>query len=425
MEKAVIFGCGQSAREYGGLIREQFEVIAYSCNRPEKWGQELNGLTILEPARIPEDAAIVVASDRYYPEIIYGLEQQGRSENIYTVIHGHIIRYFPSAAREGQWAFEFPQLEAVPSELQADISGLCNSKCQYCPFHSEFANYPYPLQLMDEKVLDRIILQAHDIKTFKTLTFVGNGEPMTHPRWNEYATRILQECGSIKEFVMYTNGMLLTRENVEKLSRLPARKIRLFISIDGISPEDCEYWRKGEKFPVIQENVNEAWEILGCQANLDVEFVVRGSVVLPHFVDVSSPAAVKSFLEESQQWRKEMFPFAAHANVFAYPYANQIPGTKTVAASMFPYATTCFNLFSLVPIAANGDILSCPCGPMTKNETGYIVGNIMEDDLLHVFYHNQDLLQMRNDLLNNRRPRQCGSCAGIGASKQLCLQRTE
>ena len=124
MEKAVIFGCGQSAREYGGLIREQFEVIAYSCNRPEKWGQELNGLTILEPARIPEDAAIVVASDRYYPEIIYGLEQQGRSENIYTVIHGHIIRYFPSAAREGQWAFEFPQLEAVPSELQADISGL-------------------------------------------------------------------------------------------------------------------------------------------------------------------------------------------------------------------------------------------------------------------------------------------------------------
>ena len=62
---------------------------------------------------------------------------------------------------------------------------------------------------------------------------------------------------------------------------------------------------------------------------------------------------------------------------------------------------------------------------MTKNETGYIVGNIMEDDLLDVFYHNQDLLQMRNDLLNNRRPRQCGSCAGIGASKQLCLQRTE
>ena len=120
-----------------------------------------------------------------------------------------------------------------------------------------------------------------------------------------------------------------------------------------------------------------------------------------------------------------MFPFAAHANVLAYPYANQIPGTKTVAASMFPYATTCFNLFSLVPIAANGDILSCPCGPMTKNETGYIVGNIMEDDLLDVFYHNQDLLQMRNDLLNNRRPRQCGSCAGIGASKQLCLQRTE
>ena len=55
MEKAVIFGCGQSAREYGGLIREQFEVIAYSCNRPEKWGQELNGLTILEPARIPEE----------------------------------------------------------------------------------------------------------------------------------------------------------------------------------------------------------------------------------------------------------------------------------------------------------------------------------------------------------------------------------
>lgn len=38
MEKAVVFGCGHTAVEYRDKIHKRFHVVAYSCNRPEKWG---------------------------------------------------------------------------------------------------------------------------------------------------------------------------------------------------------------------------------------------------------------------------------------------------------------------------------------------------------------------------------------------------
>jgi len=47
VEKAVVFGCGKTAHDYREEIHKCFEVIAYTCNRPEKWGQEMDGVPII------------------------------------------------------------------------------------------------------------------------------------------------------------------------------------------------------------------------------------------------------------------------------------------------------------------------------------------------------------------------------------------
>ena len=98
---------------------------------------------------------------------------------------------------------------------------------------------------MGKEILDRLCGQIASIHSFTNLNLVGCGETFTHPHWPEYVTRILKARPSFERCTLYTNGMLLTKENAERLKGLSIPNLQLVLSIDGTSPEDCEYWRKG------------------------------------------------------------------------------------------------------------------------------------------------------------------------------------
>lgn len=90
MKKAVVFGCGGTAKKYKSKIYEQFDVVAYTSNHPESWGTAIDGIEVIPPAKIPQEAAIVVASN-YYLEIIRGLDQAYIDGNrVYVLQKGEI-----------------------------------------------------------------------------------------------------------------------------------------------------------------------------------------------------------------------------------------------------------------------------------------------------------------------------------------------
>lgn len=427
MEKAVVFGCGHSAVEYRKEIHEKFAVAAYSCNQPQKWGQMFDGVKIIEPAQIPEETAIVVASEAYYAEILLGLAQQGvitpnRSAPVYTVLCGAFVRCFPTASPRSGWRYEYPKMEAVPITLNASLSGLCNSKCQYCGYHSEFSREKFFEQnFMGKETLEALVRQIQPIHSLKTLRLFGAGEPMLHPEWEKYAARLMN-AGSFDTVEISTNGMLLTEENAIKLKDLPIKRIVLNISVDGLSPEDCEYWRKGEKFPVIRKNIHKAYEILGQRAEMNM----ASCIVLPSSVRTDSYEEVARVLKESEAWKREEFPFVTIGTVLASPNANSIPGTKVVEAAILPKPINCHIPFTDIMVGNNGDILACVCGhDMYINMKGASIGNIMRDNLLDVFNHNKVLEQIRKDFLSNHNPEVCGTCARCSRSSILCLQRVE
>jgi len=426
MEKTVVFGCGKTAHDYREEIHKRFEVIAYTCNRPEKWGQDMDGVPIIAPAQIPDGVTVLVASGAYYPEIIYGLEQdKGQKDRRYFVlIQDGFIQYFPPHKYTDSFPFQYPNIDVCPTALSIGLSDLCNSKCQYCVYHSKYSTYQYPLVLMSEDTVHETVRQIKPIGTFKELSLVGNGEPMFHPKWQEYTIRVLDAGDSIEKCSIYTNGMLLTQENAKRLKELPVQKLKLVVSIDGLSPEDCEYWRQGEKFPVIRDHVNRAYDIL-CQRRGETEIVISGCAVLPKNFDTHSAYAVNDFLQSSSKWVREEFPFAQCTYQLTSPWVSGIPGVKTVEASVFPKLSSCRNPFQTVFISANGDIISCPCGEVFRSGQDYIIGNIHENDLLEVFYRNKTLNELRNTLSSNRKPALCGECPQLGCSKSLFLQRTE
>lgn len=422
MERAVVFGCGHTSVQYREEIHKRFDVVAYSCNRPQKWGQEYDGAAIIEPSKIPEDVIILVASEEYYPEILLGLVQQGVKNPFYTIIEGLFVRCFPTKTPEQSWKYEFPELHTQPASLTVDLSGLCNSKCQYCAFHSEYGKEKkFPAKFMEEGILLELLQQIEHVQSFTTLKLIGHGEPMMHPQWQEYASQILK-AGQFDTCWILTNGMLLTPENAQKLHDLPVKTLNIEISIDGFSPEDCEFWRKGEKFSVIRENVHRAYEILGERA----EMYTFGCVVMPASVDINSHEEVMQAMNEAEAWRRKEFPFIANRSNLTYPYVDNIPGTKVVEVATLPRPLWCDLPFHNIAISNNGDILSCPCGPMYLNdENGGRIGNILKDNMLEIFYNHPRLNQMRRDFIAQKEPVPCRGCALCGENRILCLQRTE
>lgn len=426
MEKAVIFGCGETARKYRDKICERFDVIAYTCNDSSKWGQTFDGLTVLPPSpgELREDVAIVVAASDYYPEIIYGLEKQGRKGDLYAIIDGEIVKYVSEAAQKRRLPFPYPRPKLCPTILQLGYSSLCNSKCQYCVYHSSYANYNFHKGLMDDETLDAVVRQIKPVSTFKLLQLIGDGETFINPKWQDYTIRVLEAQPSFEAVTLFTNGMLLTEENVKKLADVPIDNLKLAVSIDGLSPEDCEYWRAGEKFSIIRDNLHRAYEIL-CRRKAETVIAVTSCIVLPKRVNVSSAFEVESFLQESVQWLRNEFPFAECIPNLVMPWVDGIPGVRNVKARRLPRQCGCVNPFHLVTIFADGGIISCPCGEIFRDSGADCVGNVKKDDMLEVFYHNETFQEIRRDLLDGKTPRVCGICPQLSLPEILCLQRED
>lgn len=275
---------------------------------------------------------------------------------------------------------------------------------------------------MSEETLEELVRQIAPVQTFKILKLFGFGEPMIHPKWEKYAAKLLN-AGSFNTCIVSTNGMLLTEDNARKLRNLPVEHLILSISVDGLSPEDCEYWRKGEKFSIIRENIHRAHEILGKH----VEMNIASCIVLPEFVRVDSYEEVGRILRESETWKQEEFPFVAVSTGLTVPDVdNVIPGTKIVEAAILPKAINCSIPFKDIMIGNNGDILACVCGyDLYQSMKGAAIGNIIKDNLLDAFYHNEVFEQIRKDFLSGKNPTICGSCGQCSRNNVLCLQRTE
>jgi MoaA/NifB/PqqE/SkfB family radical SAM enzyme len=101
----------------------------------------------------------------------------------------------------------------------------CNLSCTYC---NEFDDYssPVPTPIMRRRI-DRLAALGTGIMT------LSGGEPMLHPDLEEIIAHI-RERGSIATLI--TNGYLLTRDRIRRLSR--AGLDHLQISIDNVVPDD-------------------------------------------------------------------------------------------------------------------------------------------------------------------------------------------
>ena len=132
------------------------------------------------------------------------------------------------------------------AKLYIETTNICNIDCVTCMRNSWLVDEG----LMSDETFDHILASLERIGPPLSLTFMGIGEPLAHPRTVDMIARI-KALGMRVEMV--SNGTLLTEKRARGL--IEAGLDVLWISIDGAKPESYADVRLGAQLPLVLENL--------------------------------------------------------------------------------------------------------------------------------------------------------------------------
>lgn len=135
----------------------------------------------------------------------------------------------------------------MPRIVDLESSRVCNLKCPGCPRNSESSLCHEGDRFV---TLEKVKYLLEQIPTLATFNFMGDGEPLCNPEFND----IIHLIGSKGiNTIVTTNGTLLTKKIVEGWER--DKVYRVHVSIDGASKEVYERERVGAEFGKTIENL--------------------------------------------------------------------------------------------------------------------------------------------------------------------------
>lgn len=122
----------------------------------------------------------------------------------------------------------------TPFTVMADISDVCNFRCNYC-FRGmgQKQNYYGKNKLMSEETFHQVVNQALEFEgRIKRFSLSHQGEPLAHPQFAEFVA-FAKERDVADSVEIHTNGSLLNKELCEKIA--DSNLDRIIISLQGLN----------------------------------------------------------------------------------------------------------------------------------------------------------------------------------------------
>jgi MoaA/NifB/PqqE/SkfB family radical SAM enzyme len=152
----------------------------------------------------------------------------------------------------------YPSLTNL-AKIYIEPTNRCNLECRTCIRHS----WEEPLGHMNEETFRSILQGLRAVDPVPTVFFGGFGEPLAHPRIIEMISEA-KSLGAPVELI--TNGTLLTERMSMELIR--AGLDRLWVSLDGATPESYTDVRLGAALPEVLSNVRTLVSLRGSAARM-------------------------------------------------------------------------------------------------------------------------------------------------------------
>lgn len=237
------------------------------------------------------------------------IDQQGRAilpaeiARRYGFIDGAKVRLEEDAA-----GIRLSRSSRNLARIYVEPTNTCNLDCVTC-MRNVWNEAPGK---MDEEVFHRVLEGIRAVQPAPSVFFGGYGEPLTHPRICEMVEQVVQ-AGATAELI--TNGILLDETTLQRLMR--AGLDRIWVSLDGATPERYSDVRLGAALPVVIANLRRLKTLRGSMStdtpHLGIAFVAmkRNIGDLPELVRLGKSLGADQFsisnvLPHTPQLREEM-----------------------------------------------------------------------------------------------------------------------
>lgn len=173
-----------------------------------------------------------------------------------------------------------------------ELSNICNAQCIFCPY-PQIEKTDKEMQHMNPGRFAASLKKAVELGYSRLAFTPATGELLANKRWAEHiATALRNE--NIKSLYFYSNAILLTDDNIDKILALPnPHKIEKFcFSVGGNDAVTYEKMFAVDKFKTVKRNINSLCEKLKKSgSNLKINCELR----LPKYDKTTRKAAEKNF----------------------------------------------------------------------------------------------------------------------------------
>lgn len=419
LDKIILFGAGKGCIFHYFVRYYENRIVFAVDNDPLKWKSLDGSLRICPPEEIQnylgqDDVAIVVTTYKDWDSIENQIKDYGWQREI--IIADRDLAEFKEIEFR-LFAQGANPRNPEPQKCFVELSGICNCSCKYCCYHGIQNIKAGQKTLISWETLKRTVSQLERIPSLRVISNIGQGETFVHPEWFEMS-RYMVERLHCNQLSMYTNGMLLTRENVKKMMRLPILK-ELTISIDGRTAQDNDHYRVGSQYKRIKENLDVLKEEMGegvkdlrviirnCYPITKNEFSKNGGVINPTF-SVPIPDYLRNDFPDFEI-------VSSYAIVFTdVEHKAKSKGLKYYRAVMPRENRNCLSPFTDMAINNRGDLLRCECGFAGMES----FGNVYNDDIYELWKTDGIMTRTRNSFLreDNDKPF-CAGCPQNGSEE--------
>lgn len=152
-----------------------------------------------------------------------------------------------------EYGFQNGLSEVFPSQINMDITEVCNLACIHCP-HPQFKqSKAYGKRMLPVELNHKMVDEVREAGRghCQYIRYTSNGEPLVHPKAYEMLQYAVDYSGTYVSLT--TNGTIMNEKKTKKL--LDSGIHMIDISLDAINPETYKKIRVNGDYEVTNSNV--------------------------------------------------------------------------------------------------------------------------------------------------------------------------
>lgn len=282
-------------------------------------------------------------------------------------------------------------LKSLPMGLSIEPTTSCNLRCSECP--SGMRSFTRPTGMLQQSLFNKTIDELH--KDLIWLTFYFQGEPYLN---KDFLTMVNYAHRKGIYSMTSTNAHYFTAENARET--VQSGLSRIIISMDGITQETYEQYRKGGSLDKVKEGiellVTAKKELKSLTPHIVLQFIVFGHN--EHEVAEVQRLGKKWGVDEVKIKSAQIYDFN---NSHLLPSASEHSRYKNENGSYIikhELKNHCWRMWSSAVITWDGKVIPC-C--FDKDAT-YQLGNVSENEF-HNIWRSKAYHDFRNKVLLNRK----------------------